>query len=106
MELAQCTTVRNIRKKSINECFLVLGAPWDEVYSDRETRNNRAKRTIYNRYCKEDLLTWAENLWKQAIVKNHPDKHKSEDFYNQTTQVINMAFQRIKLILNRRKRYD
>lgn len=90
---------------TINQCFIVLGAERDDVYSTYKNgkysrSKNRDKFTIHSRYQKSELLGWAESLYKKAAKKYHPDMHKYRKvYYEKRMSDINYAYQRIRKIL-------
>lgn len=92
---------------TINQCLLALGASRDKVYS-KYFRNSYGKPApyrsgvndkIYSRYTRDELKWMADDLYKQAVQRYHPDRHNNEQFYHDKMAEINQAYQRIKKIL-------
>ena len=99
-EITKHIAIRNVRGRSINDCFIVLGASEDEIYLPMNTRRKRKKdQTIYSRYSKDDLEAWAYSLWKKAIIASHPDRGGNPT----NARNINEAYQRIIHILKYKK---
>lgn len=95
--------VSAIRGISLNKCFLILGAPYHEVYSTTKTYSKllgKPANTLRNRYPREDLLHWAKNLRKKAILRYHPDKPSGNE---EMAAAINAAYDRIVHALRIRK---
>lgn len=107
MEILKCQNLVP-SKTSINACLLALGAPQSEAYN----RNRKLKtipnehgtvirRSLYNHLAPAELMDWASYLYRDSISKFHPDRHvDNKDFYEKKTLQINVAFARIKRILN------
>jgi hypothetical protein len=100
------TYFQNRRRHSINFCLWVLGAPKDEVYyheNDRilRTPQHASKRSIYDKYSKQELRDWATHLRNEALKKYHPDHHQGkEDYYTKICQDINEVYNTAMKILN------
>ena len=101
---------RQIRR-SINSCLLILGAPLQEIYKygrpgvpqniKRHNPIGSPQNTIYERYTRSELLYWAENLYKDAVIKWHPDKHIGEEtFYTAKCAEITEAYRQATRILS------
>lgn len=91
------------RCSSINECFLTLGADYDDIYAGPR-RGWKCLGTIYDRYEIHELLLMASKLHRKAAKRYHPDLHKTGKlFHNRRFQEINAAYQRIKGILKYRE---
>lgn len=93
-------------KRSLNSCFLTLGALKSEVYQKHGNGNDimgRQRQTLRQKFSKTELIGWAENLYRKALIKNHPDGHKGEEeHYTKVCQALGEAFLRIKHILRYR----
>ena len=99
----------NKRNKSINHCLYVLGASWDEVYHISPTGQVNKKtigknRSIYDNLERGELLDWAKHLYREAIIKYHPDKHpENERLYTEICQELGKVYNQAKKILLRGK---
>jgi hypothetical protein len=61
---------RNLKRPTINNCLLVLGASRSECYN--------FEGGIYNYYQKAEIVDWVHYLYRQALVEYHPDKHPDD----------------------------
>ena len=95
-----------LERKSINQCLMVLGAEWGDVYygaNDRRLKQpcDASNRTIYRNYERAELFDWAEHLYFESLKKYHPDKHpENVRLYTEICQELSKAFLRAKKILN------
>jgi hypothetical protein len=102
---ARITGFLNLKRKSINHCLLVLGAPHDEVYyssNDRipKTSHRASNRSIYDNYERHELLAWARYLYVESLKKYHPDIHpENPRLYTEICQELGKAYLRAKRIL-------
>jgi hypothetical protein len=97
------------KRWSIQRCLVILGAPPFAVYrSSRYTgkktpiKTDRGKRwSIYEEYRGSELRGWADELFKESMIKWHPDKYPKglKDFYTKKCQSIGEAYERAKKIL-------
>lgn len=104
----------SVNNYSINKCLVELGAPVDEVYYVKTTRfgstyvyphkryTYRANRSIYSRYTKDDLWTWAQYLYKKKAAEIHPDRHKvNKVAWEEYFKYIQQVFAKVKRILKK-----
>lgn len=104
------------KRWTIQQCLINLGAPFREVYVSDEKEADRCptchkpmrKRviwrkaigTIYQRFSRDELGDWVEELWKKA-AQWHPDRHLNQvEFYTQKFQDASEAYGRAKKILS------
>lgn len=87
---------------SINKCLFILGADWAFKYP--KGSQQRKPISIYDRIDIDMLAVELKQLYRQAIKKNHPDVHSPDmkPFYTQRLQLINLAYNKGKNILEHR----
>ena len=63
------------RRKSLNACLAILGAPIKDIYSAPHRCGNREQRgSIYARYTIDELWVMLRWHYLDAAKKYHPDK--------------------------------
>lgn len=93
------------RGRSINSCLLVLGAPREDIFAPQTNGQRchwwgyRSGISIYQRYTRDELRTWADNLYRAAALQCHPDVGGND----RDMARVNAAYDQIKKILNKVK---
>lgn len=116
----------SIERYSINKCLVELGAPVEEVYYYgggikcpyynkatyplfahlKKSYIYRKGRTIYQRYTRDELWTWAQYLYREKIIFCHPDKQRaSKVFWEEYCKYLGQVYDRVQKIL-KRGRYE
>ncbi|HDZ25491.1 hypothetical protein LCGC14_0642950 [marine sediment metagenome] len=99
---------------SINACLVELGATYKEAYSGTMCNflgipgcSQKPVGTIYNRMSKGEILGWAKVLYRESIIKYHPDKvHRNPDFRifcDIKARQLNVALDRVKSLVEYNK---
>ena len=114
------------KRWTLQKCLVSMGAPFTEVYlTDPEfagrcptcgkpysrrvkwrspTGFQCHKRTIYQRFTRDELWDWVERLWKEA-ARWHPDRHqKRVRFYTAKFQEVSEAYHVARRILRQHGR--
>ena len=73
-------------------------------YNDRKFKKpcEATKRSIYDKYTRDELRSWAKYLYIEALKEYHPDKHpENPRLFTEICQELGKAYQQALHILNR-----
>lgn len=98
-EVERCLLIKP-KSTSINALLLFLGARWEDVY--RPSGKPGKRKTIYDRYSLWELEQMAQNLYKEALIKNHPDTSTDKEASEEMCKKLSMVYCKIKKILKYR----
>lgn len=85
----------NNNLKSLHQCFLTLGAEYAEIYTGGNGYCRRDWHKLREKYCREELLEWAHNLYKKTMKAIHPDLGGEHE----QAAMVNVAYERVQRIL-------
>jgi len=89
--------------RSIQQCLLVLGAKREDIYkqNQRNSKNHLGmdEVSIYMRLGSRGIRQMADGLYKDSMMRNHPDQYGGDPTRDERCRQIGEAYQRILHIL-------
>uniref|UniRef100_A0A6M3XLY0 Uncharacterized protein n=1 Tax=viral metagenome TaxID=1070528 RepID=A0A6M3XLY0_9ZZZZ len=90
--------VINRPSKSIQQCFVILGAKREEVYKHKG-------KTLKDRLSWSEQLYWAGNLHREMLKDCHPDGHRTDKpYWEEKSKEVNHAYRKIRDIIRNRNK--